>query len=557
MRVVPKASLLVIFLTVFIDLVGFGIVLPMLPWYAKQFGADGWLAGCIVAAYSLMQFIFAPIWGRLSDRIGRRPVLLISTAGACISYIVFAFACGGESIWLLLASRLAAGVCGANLSVASAYIADVSKPEERSARMGLIGMAFGFGFIAGPVLGALSVGWFGVTGPGWTAAAICGLNLILAFFILGESRKPESEPVPAQPRLNQIANVIKRPQLGYLVGVFFLATFCFTCFESTFAVLFAGTKDKPGNFSYASTIKVTPDPNTYIPLDWKAPGNTNVNQGDVLGTYYVDGESRPITAPVSGEARLKTNLLLVPASGVLGSVDNTKNYAYWLMAFCGIIGAVVQGVAIGPLVKWVGEKWLIVAGLALVGVSLALLPFCTDARGLAVLMAALALFAISSSIYRAPTFGLISLNASSAEQGEVMGVTQSIGSMARIIGPIFALTLMDFKLELPYLICALIALIAAVLAALLVIVPDKTASAPENEKEFDENDEGDETEEEEPKVKKVIRIQLPGEEKEASEEQPEEDGPKKEPEAKPKPIRIQLPTKAQKDEPEEGKPETS
>ena len=176
-----KSSLLVIFLTVFIDLIGFGIVLPMLALYSKDYGASGFVAGCIVASYSLMQFILAPMWGRWSDRIGRRPILLISTAGACVSYIIFAFACGAQSIWLLVASRIAAGICGANLSVASAYIADISPPEDRSKRMGLIGMAFGLGFIFGPVLGALSAGWFGATGPGWTAATICGFNFILAF----------------------------------------------------------------------------------------------------------------------------------------------------------------------------------------------------------------------------------------------------------------------------------------------------------------------------------------------------------------------------------------
>ena len=454
-----KASLLIIFLTVFIDLVGFGIVLPMLPLYSKEFGASGLAAGGIVAAYSLMQFIFSPIWGRLSDRVGRRPVLLISTAGACISYSVFAIGCVEKSVLLLLASRLAAGICGANLSVASAYIADISPPEDRSKRMGLIGMAFGFGFIFGPVLGALSAGWFGVAGPGWVAASICGFNLILAFFILGESRSPESEPAEPTPRLSQLGKILKRPQLGYLIGVFFLATFCFTCFESTFAVLFAGTKERPGNFQFVEEVDLPKGED----VRWEVNDGDEVRKGDLLAVSRKTGQS--LTASAAGRLdRLEDNS---------AQINTTKTKAYWLMAFCGFIGAIVQGGCIGPLVKYLGEKKLIVIGISCVGLSLAFIPYCTHDIGLAYLMIMLALFAISSSLYRAPTFGLISLNASAEEQGEVMGVTQSVGSLARIIGPIFALGLMDVRIDLPYLICAVIAILAAIPAAKFIVMPDK------------------------------------------------------------------------------------
>ena len=455
-----KPSLLVIFLTVFIDLIGFGIVLPVLPQYGMEFGAAGWQVGLIVASYSFMQFLFAPAWGRLSDRIGRRPVLLISTFGASVSYVLFALAAVEMNLWLLVASRVFAGICGANLSVASAYIADVSPPEERSKRMGLIGMAFGLGFILGPVLGALSADWWGAAGPGWTAAAICAANLVLAFFILGESRRPDSDPSPPVPRLEQWGRVLKRPQLGLLVGIFFMATFCFTSFESAFVVMFVGTGKEDGKariegmFKY--TEKVTLPENGAV--EWKVASGTEVKEGDVLGAV---GDQQ-IIAPRSG--RLERD-------DVSGRINYTKTIAYYLFAYCGLIGAIVQGGLIGRLVKMFGEKKMIFGGLVLVGVSLAVLPYCDDSRGLGWLMGGLALFAISSGVYRAPTFGLISLNASENEQGEVMGVTQSVGSLARIIGPIFALSLFDIQPALPYLICAVLAVLAGLIAWVKLVQP--------------------------------------------------------------------------------------
>ena len=483
-----KASLLVIFMTVFIDLIGFGIVLPVLPLYAKTYGAAGIIAGLIVASYSLMQFLFAPWWGRLSDRIGRRPVLLISTAGACISYVLFALACYYESLWGLLASRMAAGVCGANLSVASAYIADVSPPEDRSKRMGLIGMAFGLGFIVGPALGALSADWFGVTGPGWVAATICGLNLILAYFVLGESRRPESDPAPPPPRFQQVTRVLKRKQLACLMGVFFMATFCFTCFESTFVVTFTGTKESPGTFKYEHEVRAKYDKNQITEIrEWHVEQGGEVRKGTPLYTLVTVEGTNVVVAPKSGRISYE-EIHFVPSNGKIASIDYTRTIAYYMLVFCGLLGAIIQGKFIGPLVSWLGEKWLIVVGLALLGVSLAWLPLA-QAPHLYMLLGALALFSVSSSVYRAPTYGLISLNAGPNEQGEIMGVTQSIGSLARIIGPLFALGLLDVSIRLPYFICAAVAVIAAVVAAFLLKPADKAAMIAEaelREKEVEE-----------------------------------------------------------------------
>ncbi len=465
-----KPSLLVIFLTVFIDLVGFGIVLPVLPLYGKDLGALGWQVGLIVASYSVMQFLFAPAWGRLSDRIGRRPVLLISTAGASVSYILFALAAIRMDLGLLVASRVFAGICGANLSVASAYIADVSPPEKRSKHMGLIGMAFGLGFILGPALGAVSTDWWGAAGPGWTASAICAGNLILTFFILGESRKPDSEPTPSLPRFQQWSCVLKRPQLGLLVGIIFMANFCFTSFESAFVVLFVGAGNnedgKPrieGMFKYVEPIKSP----KYTNVDWKADDGVEVRKGELLALVIFDGVQSQITAPRSGRLERGDGV-----GEVVGQINYTKTIAYYLFAYCGLIGAIVQGGLIGRLVKLFGEKKMIFGGLILVGVSLALLPFCDDSLGMGWLMGGLALFAISSGVYRAPTFGLISLNAGEDEQGEVMGITQSVGSLARIIGPVFALGLFDVWPALPYLLCACLAVVAGLIAWVKLVQPE-------------------------------------------------------------------------------------
>src|SRR6266481_1041877 len=170
-----RPSVLIIFLTVFIDLIGFGMVVPLVPLYSSHFGAHGLAIGIIIASYSAMQFIFSPIWGRLSDRYGRRPILLISTAGAAVSYVFFALSAAlqnhAAALGLMILSRAFAGLFGGNITVAQAYIADITPPEERSKRMGLIGMAFGLGFIFGPAIGGVSLKFMGPAGPGWVAAA--------------------------------------------------------------------------------------------------------------------------------------------------------------------------------------------------------------------------------------------------------------------------------------------------------------------------------------------------------------------------------------------------
>jgi len=236
-----KPTLFVLFLIVFVDLVGFGIVLPLLPLYSEKLGASGLMIGCIVASYNLMQFFCAPWLGKLSDRIGRRPIILLSTAGSAISYALFGYASGlsgTQGLVMLLVSRVLAGICGANLSVASAYVADITPPEKRSSGVGMvIGMGFGLGFIFGPLIGGLSNHFLGEAAPGWVAASICLFNFIAAFFILAESRSKDAKPPVKRSQWAQWAHTLKQPKLGILVLLVFLATICFACFETTLPLL--------------------------------------------------------------------------------------------------------------------------------------------------------------------------------------------------------------------------------------------------------------------------------------------------------------------------------
>jgi MFS family permease len=223
-----RASLLVLFLTVFIDLIGFGMVIPFLSFYAREYGASGVAVGAVVGIYSIMQFFFAPIWGRLSDRIGRRPVILVSVTASCIGYLMFGFA---HSFVVLLISRIIAGVGGANIGTAQAYIADSTTPENRAKGMGLIGAAFGMGFILGPPLSALlshlgmQHGMPGNLLPGLAAAAMSFTALVIAFFVLGESKPPNAavrSAIPPQFDKRVWAEVSHRRILATIIATLFL-----------------------------------------------------------------------------------------------------------------------------------------------------------------------------------------------------------------------------------------------------------------------------------------------------------------------------------------------
>jgi len=403
-----KPSLLIVWLTVFIDLIGFGIVVPLVPVFAKRFDASSVTIGLVLACFSAMQFVFAPIWGRLSDRVGRRPIMLISTAGATISYVIFAFGSGLQDTTTALITlgiaRAFAGAFGGNITVAQAYIADITPPDLRSKRMGLIGMAFGLGFIFGPAIGGISLKHLGITGPGWVAAGFCLVNFILALAVLPESRQPSSEHAPERPHLAQWRHTLTTPGIGLLVIVFFLSTLCFSCFEVTLALLVCD------NFgldikSNATTATVATYLFVYCGLI------AALVQGGMIGRVVKKfGEPRVITISLTMTAISLALLPFIKGSGLLswGILAQPQGHAWWA------------------------------------------------------LLGALGLLAIGSSLTRPPLFGLLSNLTSAHEQGANIGVAQGAGSLARIIGQFSApIILLEISSPALFVGCAVILLLTS------------------------------------------------------------------------------------------------
>jgi DHA1 family tetracycline resistance protein-like MFS transporter len=349
-----RRPLLVIFLTVFIDLVGFGIVIPMSPYLAREFGASPLQVGLLMAVYSAMQFLCSPIWGRWSDRLGRRPILLVSIAGTGLAHLLFFYS---GTLALLFVARTLAGVFGANISTATAYIADVTESKDRSKSMGLIGVAFGLGFICGPALGGLLTAW-GEQTPALAAALLSLINFILAYFILGESLAPENRRDQgghrSTKRISRILTKIRQPLVGSL-----------------------------------------------------------------LGTHFLFG---------LGMANMEASLFLY----VQDKFSWTMKQASFGFAYVGICIAITQGLIVRRAMPRWGEKNLLILGLLLFILSLLGIAIAPTVAALAV---AMTIQAIGHGLINPSLMGSVSLLTPSDEQGETIGVSHSLGALARILGP--------------------------------------------------------------------------------------------------------------------------
>ncbi len=287
------SPLVIIFLTVFIDLLGFGIIIPLLPFYAESFGASAFTVGLLGTVFSLMQFLVAPLCGRWSDRIGRRPVIIYGLLASCVSYVALALA---DSLPLLFAARILGGIAGGNIPTAQAYIADITTPQNRAKGMGLVGAAFGLGFAFGPAIGGILTR-FGYAAPMWCAAALCFANSVAAWILLPESRHgtPDHNSLG---RLDLFYRARRRSGLVPLLLVFFLVSMAFSGFEATFALFserrFGFTAETIGYvFAFVGAVLAT------------------VNGLLVGRVVPIVGERRLIPVAI---ASIATGLLLVPAA---------------------------------------------------------------------------------------------------------------------------------------------------------------------------------------------------------------------------------------------------
>jgi len=310
----------ILFVTVFIDLVGFGIIIPFLAYYVESFGARAAVVGLLMSSYSLAQFLFAPVWGRVSDRVGRRPILLLGLLGSVAGYTLFGLA---GTLGLLFVGRVLMGIFGATIPTAQAAVADVTLPQDRARGMGLIGAAIGLGFILGPALGGVLSNLSGVVRlplfqenpyalPCLASAALAGLNLIAAAFFLPESlpkeRRGAQMPVRAS-RFQHLSQSLTDPRMRLLVLVYFLFMLGFTMMEATLTLFI----------------------------------ERRIGAGD--------------------------HALLVRRVG-------------YLFGFIGIIQVALQGGLVGRLARAFGERKLLLVGCSVTALALALLPFASSWMGI-------------------------------------------------------------------------------------------------------------------------------------------------------------------------------
>jgi len=401
-----KSPLVILLLTVMLDLIGFGIVLPLLPTYAKDLGASPFMIGLIAAIFSIMQFIFSPLWGKLSDRIGRRPVMLISIFITSLSYLIFS---QSDNIPLLIFARGLSGIGSANIAAAQAYITDVTDSRNRSGAMGMIGAAFGVGFIIGPLIGGLLMHNYGIEMVGYVASGLIFLDFILAVIFLPESNK--------QARKFDFAMLGRK----------------------------GATVNETGQS--ASFLKTKAD-------------------------EYVEGlklafSSKPLALLMIANYIFTFAIVNMQVASILlwkeyfGASDQEIGYIF---AYVGFFSVIVQGGLISRLIKKLGEHKLFLWGHIFTFAGVFFVPFIPQdtlfSAGLAILLC----FAIGTSLVAPINLSMISLYSYKQKQGQILGLSQSVNSFARIMGPFSGSILYGMDFHAPYIVAGALTVIGTFIA---------------------------------------------------------------------------------------------
>lgn len=428
-----RSPLLPIFLIVLVDVLGFTIVIPLLAFYAERFGASPLVATTLVSAYAVCSLLSTPIIGNLSDRFGRRPLLLISQAGTCLGFLMLAFA---NSLWMVFVGRILDGITAGNLSIAQAYISDHTEPQNRAKAFGVIGVAFGIGFSFGPGLGGVLSEYYGHHMPFIVAACLSATSMFATYTLLKEDAKPAElhrNDAPAGPGgkrpgpfdIATYAKYFRRPELGRLYLQFFLFSFAFSCFISNFA-LFSERRFtiEHGVTHIAGTCTVRADDKLELP-------------GAKRGTLSLDGTPLVYerdwiirdesTIEVRGNACARMS-----SAKLVGHFPWSAHEVGLLFVYSGILGILLQGGLLGRLVKRYGEYRLVVAGFvtaalgyALLGVTYTLTP----------LLVAATLNAFGNGVLRPALTSQLTQAADRTEQGVVIGISGSLSSFAMMLAP--------------------------------------------------------------------------------------------------------------------------
>lgn len=396
----------VLMATVFVDMIGFLIVQPTLPFYAKHLGARPLVITMIISSFFFAQLVTAPLWGRFSDRYGRRPALLVGLISSAIAFALFGLA---NTIWLLFLFRLVQGAGGGTTGVVQAYVSDAVIPEERAKALGWITASTSAGVMIGPLLGSLAATWFGQHGPGFVAAGLCALNAVSAWLWLPESKRQEEPGAPAHTRtpLGQaILRVLSEPgsPVSSLIWIYTIGMMAF------------------------------------------------MGMNGVLALY------------------------LGAAFGV------TERTIGWLYSYIGGVGLVMRAVLLGPAVRRFGEIGVTRLGSLSLILGLALLPVpamldLTRPVQLILLALAALFMPVGTALLFPATTALVSRRANRSETGQTMGVQQSFGSVARLIGPVCAGAIFEADIRYPFWAAAALMLGTSFLTSRLrEEVPEKELS---------------------------------------------------------------------------------